>query len=184
MAEPFQAFVAWRNRAIRTVGKPKALIVCAAEAAFFDIPNVGLMHFCKLLGGPYEAKDGIFDRFYKLVKLVLPSASEDTLMDIMKQRIHTPSLLEAFLTSDGADDLLCDEDKKLIKDNIAEAGSTSTYSEKKVFVEKFVMRVQSMKGSQFLGKKTKGRRPQDRADERLERAGHQRRPTTGLPSLV
>lgn len=127
--------------------------------AFADLPNVALGQLAKHIGAPFGSQDPLFARLLKLLHFVLPDKSEQELVDIMQRRIHVPSLIEAYLTSDGADDILMDDDRKeLQKDKEAKTGASK---EQAKFAQSYVEKRKELKDGEPAKKKNK-ETPEDR----------------------
>lgn len=96
-------------------GEPMGLLKAVAYRAFGDITRVGLLAIAKHIAAPWDPGDHMYDRLHKIIRHVLPTASEDVILDIMRLRVHEPTALETFLVSGEADCIMAEDDLKSVK---------------------------------------------------------------------
>jgi len=92
--------------------EPRGLLQAAASRCFGEAPKTLLLSLAKYIGAPFSPDDTLYARLEKLLHFVLPDAGPDAIMEIMTLRVHRSSVLEQYLASGAADEVLNKDDKK------------------------------------------------------------------------
>ena len=135
------------------LGEARPLLQVCARQAFSDLPNIALGQLTKHIGAPFSAKDSLFERLQKVLAFVLPSASEEELMEIMKKRIQLPSLLEAYLTSGAADDIMVEDDRQELHKQQKSGPLGDRGSESQQFAKAYVAKARDIAATKARPKK-------------------------------
>ena len=106
--------------------EPMGLLEAAASRAFGEAPKTLLLSLAKHIGAPFGPDDTLYARIEELLRFVLPSASEEAIMGIMKLRVHRSTALEQYLASGAADDVLNIHDKKEVEKVSAKASNAQS----------------------------------------------------------
>lgn len=133
----------WRdlNDCPKIVARPKdqpdGIIQVAARAACWDFGRQLVAWFCKAVRVQVANSWSLFRCLQAFIRAALPTLSEEEVLEIMAQRMTDPNIMDLVLLSEGADDLIADDDKATFRKDINKA--QDEFANTKKFKEAWVV---------------------------------------------